>query len=262
MNGRGIRRTGLTLMIWLTAVFAFTAVPSFAGEAGLHQQFLKAVSDYENGEYVRAAEAFRALADSGIHNGELYYNLGNAYFRAGELGRAICWYEKARQMLPADPELAFNLDYARSFVKDRQPEQSSLARTLFFWRYLLSQKITVYLAGAARLLFFVVLFWRKVFRPRPPGWLLSAILAVFLVFAVTAAVNFYLAGAFPRGVILPGAVSVKSGLSELSTELFILHSGSCVTIEDSRKDYYRIRFGGDKVGWIQQEKVGLISLHI
>ena len=243
---------GLIAMV-LTGLF----LPAASAQEAA-QQFLSAVTDYENGDYLRAAETLEAIADSGIRNADLYYNLGNAWFRAGDIGRAVLWYEKARKITPDDPELTFNLDYARGFVKDQQPEAFSVLKAIFFWRYLLSRKMTVMLASISAALFCVSFFSRKFLKKRPPGWVVAVCLGGWAIFAATAGFNFYAESVFTQGVILPTQVSVKSGLSDISTELFVLHAGSRVAIEEARKDYYRIRFGSNKIGWLKADMVGVI----
>src|SRR5689334_19162351 len=68
---------------------------------------------YEQGKYAEAAAAYENLAPA--HNGSpaLYYNLGNAWFKAGQNGRAIAAYRKAEMLSPRDPNLRFNLNFVR-----------------------------------------------------------------------------------------------------------------------------------------------------
>lgn len=224
----------------------------------LSRVFLKGVESYENGHYQAAAEKFLTVAENGVENGQLYYNLGNAYFKAGDLGRSILWYEKARQLMPHDPELAFNLDHARSRVKDRAPPENKVARAVFFWRYWLGQRTLIYLAIACSVVFFAGMFATRHLRKRVPPFLLYAVLTLGIVFTATAGFNYYALHTIRQGIVLPGSISVKSGFSDFSTELFVLHAGSRVTIEKQQKDFYRVRFGNDKIGWVEKKAIGVI----
>lgn len=91
--------------------------------------------------YLKAAMRFeRIVRDGQIENGSLYYNIGNAYFRAGDLGRAILNYRRATRYTPNDPNLLQNLSYARSRLKSRidDTQQTRMLKTLLFWHYDLS----------------------------------------------------------------------------------------------------------------------------
>ncbi|MFZ5562701.1 MAG: tetratricopeptide repeat protein [Thermodesulfobacteriota bacterium] len=244
--------TAVVLMLALASM----GVPCHAQENV--QLFLDGTKAYKNGEYATAADHFSKIVESGIQNADLYYNLGNAYFRTGNIGQAILWYEKARKLAPHDPDLAFNLGYAQSYVEDSQPDDAPVLRDIFFWRYLLSQNTLIWIAAVLNIAFLIALFLRRVLKKQVPGLLLILLFSFFLLFASTASFNFYADHAFAKGVILPGAVSVKSGFSDLSTELFVLHAGSRVDIDKTREGYVRIRFGKDKMGWVKQDAVGVI----
>ena len=220
--------------------------------------FLEAVGNYDQGNYAAAAEGFMTVAQSGVVNGKLYYNIANAYLKAGDIGRAVLWYEKAQRLIPNDPDLRFNLEYARSQVRDKAPDTLSLAEMLFFWHTWLGSKTVAILAAVFSLLFCLVMFFKKYLFFNVPAVVRYGALTLFLFFTLTAAGNYYFDQHCREGVVLADAVSAKSGFSDLSTELFVLHAGSRVTVEQAQKDFYRIRFGKDKIGWVDKADVGII----
>ena len=81
---------------------------------------------------------------------------------------------------------------------------------------------------------------------------------VILIFTLTAFHNFYLEKNFRSGVILSEQVSVRSGLSEGSTELFVLHAGTKIRIERETQTHYRIYFSEDKIGWLKKSDAAVI----
>lgn len=88
--------------------------------------------------YQQAALRFeRVVGEGGIHNGKIYYNIGNAYFRAGDLGRAILNYRRAAQYAPNDRNIEQNLAYARSQRLDQlaEVEFGGPLKALLFWHY-------------------------------------------------------------------------------------------------------------------------------
>ncbi|MCK5097427.1 MAG: BatD family protein, partial [Desulfobacteraceae bacterium] len=72
--------------------------------------FLEGVQEYQAGNFVKAADNFERITLSGTKNGELYYNTANAFLKAGDLGKAVLWYERAKKLIPFDADLKFNLD--------------------------------------------------------------------------------------------------------------------------------------------------------
>lgn len=149
------------------------------------QQLFHRASNMENQEearrlYSSALYRYERIARSGVRNAGLYYNIGNTYFRLGELGRSILYYRRALLLNPADTNVRHNLGYARSRRTDRIPpdQMSAALRVLFFWHYLLPPvsklKLFVIAFGAAGVLGSVVLllrrgFWRKTTPVPKPG---------------------------------------------------------------------------------------------
>ncbi len=241
----------------LLALILVAAAPCSGQENA--RRFITAMEAYNAGDYASAISGLNAIADNGTHNGGLYYNLGNAYLKNNDLGRAILWYERALGLLPHDPDLRFNYDFARSLTKDAQEGSATpLVRIFFFWKYQLSSRTTVILAIGCNLLFWcLAIAWRLTGRRR----LRRAALIIMVpaaVFIITASYNYYEAAHLNQGIVLPSQVSVRSGLEETATELFELHAGAKVKVIKKMKAHYQIRFSKDKFGWVSQDKIGLI----
>ena len=235
-----------------------------AQDSELSREFLDGAEHYRKAEFSKAAEAFSRIANSGVENGKLYYNLANAHMKSGEIGRAILWYERALRLIPGDPDLKFNLEYARSFVKDaREDKASALERVVFFWRHTLSPDTVKWTAIVANLVFWLLLALKKfrfVARRRIKALKIVryAAFSIAVVFTATASHNFYLERNFRSGVILSDEVSVRSGLSDDSTELFVLHAGTKIRIERETQNHYRIYFSEDKIGWLKKSEAAVI----
>ena len=248
-----IRRLWLIGMLLLQLAWA-APCPAQARE------FLDGLQDYHRGDFQQAVLKWEALSTAGLVNGKLYYNLGNAFLKGNDLGRALLWYERALTLIPSDPDLNFNYDYARSLTQDAQEERlSAWVRIVFFWKYQLSPRTIRLLALGLNLVFWALfLTWRLTRRRalRRAAWVAGL---ATLVFILTAAFQ-YMEGAQRRlGVILPEQVAVRSGLEPTSTELFKLHAGARVRVARTHKEHYQIRFSDDKIGWVPQGVVGLIA---
>lgn len=224
------------------------------------RDFMTGVTAYQSGDYPAAIAAFQRVVGAGVRSGPLYYNLGNAHMKNGDLGHAIWWYERALRWMPHDPDLKFNLDYARTKIRDEVPKPGlSLQRVLFFWKYALSPYAVRWAAIASFWLFWMLLAIRVWRGRRSPGAAGVVCLVVALVLSATAVVHYVEDRYRKSGVILPSEVSVRSGLSDTDTELFALHAGTLVRVEEERGDHVKVRFSDEKIGWLPAAAVGLIS---
>jgi tetratricopeptide (TPR) repeat protein len=248
-------KTRLCFLILIISILA--AAPCPAQEHA--RQFLAAMEAYKAEDYPGAVKRLEAIASSGIQNGELYYDIGNAHLKNNDLGRAILWYERALTLLPNDPDLRFNYEYARSLTKDAQDENGTpLVRILFFWKYELSAGTVIVLALGFNLLFWGLATTWRLTRRRGVRYAALATLVPAAVLILTAAFNYYESAHPNRAIILPDKIAVRSGLEPSSTELFELHAGARVRIVRTMKGHVQIRFSEDKIGWIENEAVGRI----
>ena len=232
-------------------------VAAFGGENS--KAFYDGVSQYDSGHYEGALAQFMAVAGTGIENGKLAYNIGNTWMQKGDLGNAILWYERALRLMPRDPDLIFNRNVALAQVTDRQEaSENPVLSVLFFWKKGLTLNALQWLAIGSGLIFWV-LCGLQLFLRRPPFKALAMVFgALFALFASTALWDTVSLNHTQRGVILPQELSVRSGLSETATELFILHAGSRVVVEQERSGWVRIAFSEGKIGWVKRGAVGVI----
>jgi len=221
--------------------------------------FLEGINLYKAGMFQDAAEKFELVAESGIKNGELYYNIGNAHLKGGELGSAILWYERAARLIPLDPDLKYNLDYARGLVPDEAGEKTmDIPGLIFFWEKYLPPWIFQY--GALALwCAFTLHAGVRMARKKRVFTLAGAVLFVLsLLMVSTVFFNYYRQSSDSHAVIIASEASVRSGNSDDATELFILHAGTKVRVERRKKDFLRIAFSRDKVGWVRADLVDII----
>jgi tetratricopeptide (TPR) repeat protein len=245
------------LVLLLLAAGVVEGPTSHAAEK--HQVFYDGIRDYKNGNYPEAIEAFLKIIHEGVHNSKLYYNLGNAYLKNDQLGPAMLWYEKARRLNPRDPDLNFNHDYALSLLKDARDEKELPWEQIFlFWKQLLPPNLIQWAAVSFNLLFWSLLLLSSISKKK--GYRISSLicLALTVIFTLTAGYSLYEGRFNKEGIILPEQVSVRSGLTEDATELFVLHGGTKVNIKREQQGYVRIYFSNGKIGWVSKTSIGII----
>ena len=224
----------------------------------------EADSAYTRGQYQQAISDYETLLKNGA-SAELYYNLGNAYYRTENITRAVLNYERALLLSPGDRDIRFNLQLAQSKTIDKIVPESEM----FFitWYHSLVNLMSV--DGWARMAVFslalvIVLFLIYLFSE--PVWLRKVgffggmfLLVVFVlsnIFAWQQKQNLL----FRKGAIVTStSVTVKSTPAKNGTDLFILHEGTKVSITDgSMKDWKEIRLADGKEGWIESNKIEMI----
>lgn len=143
------------------------------------EQFFEANRAYKDDRYSAAVEGYRKLVDDGYVSGHIYYNLGNAFFRLGEVGQAILFYERARLLIPRDDDLLFNLAHARSQTVDATGDVQSLGLNVFVGLDSLNVVEVFRVFSVINILFFAVLSVR-LFNKAEWSFYLSILLSILI----------------------------------------------------------------------------------
>ena len=212
--------------------------------------------------YRRAAELYDAALDVGPQNGALEYNAGNAWFLAGDSGRAILHYRRALLVRPGDARVVANLDTARSRRRDRFEETSArvLTETLFFWHSGLSLGTKIPIALAAWALGFGLLTLHVWLRPRRAGRqglgrAGTLLLAVAFAIGISAAIELSARSARDTAVIVAEEVALRTGDGTSYPERYEnpVHAGAEVRLIEVRAGWMDIELPDGKRGWIPAE---------
>ena len=224
--------------------------------------FMEAHKYYKEEKYSKATLLYERLIQSGIRNGEIYYNLGNSYFKMGMLGKAILSYRLAILHLPRDEDLNANLRYARQLTKDKiEPKQFiPFLKEFCFWYSQLNLKelLTVFLAvhGLFWTLVIIRMFWKNDYQ--------NLVLLINLVLVVVLGSSFILKWYNDTynidGVVLAKEITVRSGNGINNTALFQLHDGAEFKIIKQDDDWIKIEVGKGKRGWVESRWVGKCQL--
>jgi tetratricopeptide (TPR) repeat protein len=212
---------------------------------------------YQAEDYAAAIEAYEAVLAGGFESHELHYNLGNAFFKAGELGRSILSWERALELEPGDADALANLELAgRLVVDDIEPlPRFWLLSVASWWVDLLPRSLLILLVAAGWLgltggLTLKILA-RADIRRRIGNWLVLGSLGVVLVLGTNLLVRELGWGRTERGVILQEAVSVRSAPAEDDNlTLFEVHEGTRVRIDQRTEQWAEIVLDDGKVGWV------------
>jgi hypothetical protein len=223
---------------------------------------------YEMGQYAQAAQAYQQLADQGFADSALFYNLGNAYFKQGDHGRAILNYRRAQQLAPRDPDIETNLSLARSQTADQFEAAEDTGFLVLLGmsvqeRFTLNELAMAALGAWILVVFLLILFasaragsaWRKGLQY---GLVIAAI--VLAVGVVALGSSLYAANDQPEGVVVASEVDVTSGPGSQYVTEFTLHSGAEVNLVETRGSWVRLALpGGELEGWVPASAVEAVG---
>lgn len=231
------------------ATVAVEALWSTANAAYSEGNFNKAITDYE-----------KILAQD-LHSAALYYNLANAYFKKGELGKALLYYNRASRIAPGDEDIRHNQEYAEKMTKDsieKIPEFflvtwiKQVRGTFSCSAWTVFSLVMLVLALTMALVYLLAqrMSLRKV------GFYTMAVAALlFVVTTVFAISERNVLTKRSEAIVMSSAASVKSSPDRSSTELFVLHEGTKVTIGETTDGWAEVRIADGRKGWIEDKRI-------
>lgn len=213
--------------------------------------------------YLQAAMHYeRIVKKGGIRNGRLYYDIGNAWFRTKDIGRAILNYRRAMQYIPNDPNLRQNLAYAREKRLDKisEPEDTAVLKTLFFWHYDFSAPFQILLFSIFFIAIWILAGIRRFIRRPFLGW--SLVVAVFLAAMMGGSLAIKAAALRTQrpGVIIDASVIARKGNSDAYAPSFTqpLHAGTEFNLQKRRDGWDDIRLADGRTCWVPADSVGMV----
>lgn len=221
----------------------------------------EADSSYVNENYQQAIKQYEQLLQVGP-SAELYYNLGNSYYRVDNVTRAILNYERALLLSPADEDIRFNLQLARSKTVDKIVPQSEFFLTTWYrsvvnmlsvdgWAY-----VSIFSLVLSIVLMLVYLFCSPIWLRKIGFFGGLLLLLCFILGNIFAWHQKQMIDHRDGAIIIGSAVTVKSTPAQNGTDLFILHEGTKVTIKDDSMDGWReVLVPDGKQGWVEASQI-------
>lgn len=244
----------IAFLIALTLGITLSSVPAFAQPVA--ELAVEGDQAYKNGDYEKAIDVYNRLFAAGYESGILHYNLGNAYFKHGDLARAILEFERAEKLMPHNRDVRYNLRLANERIADRIEKQPRLP----IWNWLdslrdaLAPRIistgALFFAILAAALFVVAMLAksravRKGFRIA--GWSTTAIfVCMFLLVMLRIADD----RSDPGAIVMVNRISAYAAPDGSATEVFSLHAGTKVLILKELDQWREVRLEDGRQGWL------------
>jgi len=215
---------------------------------------------YRAGKYQDAAKEYEHIINQGYSSAELYYNLGNAYYRNDQLARAILSYERAAQLHPSDPDITHNL----KLVYLKTVDHIEPVPEMFFIQWM---RTVGSLISPETVRLFFILSWVLLFGSLAtmyfivrPDILRVARIIFFVSFisvvlwAVMLGIQSFQETTRDKAIITAQIVTAKSSPDDKSVDAFVIHEGVKVKLTDIVSDWVKITLADGKVGWIPADQ--------
>lgn len=220
------------------------------------QLWEKANAFYTTEEYQKAVETYEQIVQRGEESAHLYFNLGNAYYKTGDINNAILYYERAKVLAPNDEDIEFNLRIANQFVVTKIEE---LPQPFFLrWKKSVTDKYTVDTWSAISIgtfIVFLILLGLFIFSKNS---ILKRISFWIGIFSIAVSGFTYSFAKQQRkdivtrnhAIVFCPRVTVKSSPSQTGTDLFLIYEGLKIEITDSLNTWKEIRLADGNEGWL------------
>jgi len=221
----------------------------------------KANKAYSDGLYTNAADLYKEIITSGYESWELYYNLGNTYYKLNDYASAILYFEKAKKLNPGNEDIDFNLKVTNNKISDRIEPLPELFYKRWFsnlvvllpvdqWAWVIILTFILSLVSAS---FFIIS--QRIFIRKAGFWLGIVFFLLSLFSVVFAWQNYQTMKNNSSAIIFSPTVTIKSSPDEKSIDLFVLHEGTKVQILDNIGTWYEIKISNGSVGWLPTSAV-------
>lgn len=225
----------------------------------------QAVEAFDNGKFSEAAEIYEKLISE--HNAksevsaDLYYNLGNAYFRDGEIAKAILNYERALLLNPGDKDIRHNIKFANTRIEDKIENSGSffLTKWINSFQETMSSNAWAWFAVVSFVLLIVcifVFFFSKTVLAKQITFYAGIVLVVLVILGNVFAFR-QRSDILNRdsAIIMTPSAIVRSSPNTNGKEVFTLHAGTKIKITKEDRDWSEIETAAGNVGWIENKRI-------
>lgn len=247
-------------------VLLFFAVLMLAGvsawSADATEEFAQANKFYEERDYSSAIRLYQSVLAQGKESAAVFFNLGNAYFKSGDLGHAVLYYMKAKRLSPADDDIRHNLEFARRFSTVQMEGVELNPINTFFVSIVDTYRLTTmaWVSSALFVLFVIALILR--YGLGLTGTMvrmtITFCLALVLISSALTTFKYRVDYLNRRAVIIAEDSPVLTGPSEQSDVELQGAPGLIVQILDESDSYYSVLFENKRRGWINKDLVAEI----
>ena len=239
----------------------FIGIPLFAVEEGISQYYKNGMDAYKKGQYDLAIQEFESILSNNWDSPELYYNLGNAFFRSGNTAGAVWAFESCLNLSPTHSDAKYNLKLANLKVIDRMglPDPPLYLQWYFGLKEQFTPTTWINITLSIFFLFSLSVTVNRLFLFSLVQNLRGVILTIFFISLFLSFHSIWTNNSLNLGVIYSLKAEVRSEPNTFSTRLFEVHEGLKVSINQLENDWVEIELLDGKTGWISNDQIRLIQ---
>lgn len=241
--------------IWILAFFLLTSVSASA----ITKQ--NADAEYQKGNYQQAIKDYEDLLKNGVSS-DIYYNLGNAYYRTDNITKSVLAFERAHLLSPGDKDINFNLQFVRGKTIDKITPVSEMFFVTWYKALVNYTSVDSWAkTGIIAIIIALVLALVYLFAPqiylRKMGFFGGIFfLAIFLFCNVFAYQQKEVLLNRTGAIVVAPTVNVKNTPAKSSSDQFVIHEGTRVDITDKSMDDWRgVRLADGRTGWVETKQI-------
>jgi tetratricopeptide (TPR) repeat protein len=245
------------MMKRLTYLLLLLALPftSF-GNDGVNTLFAKANDQYAKAKYADAIKTYQSILGDGYQSATVYFNMGNAYYKLGDIPSALLYFEKAHKLNPADEDINFNIQLSNLKTTDKIDAAPDFFLTKWWQAFVMCASVgtlgwlsIVFIIAASGLLI-AYLYAPSVSLKRGSFFGAIAMLALGLMSILMATNQVHYFASHKQAIVFSNSTSVKSEPVVASKNLFVIHEGTKVDILESNSNWMRVKLLNGNEGWI------------
>lgn len=217
----------------------------------------KANEHYSTNEFEKAVSMYEQIIEEGYRSASLFYNLGNAHYKNGNITKAIINYERAKLLAPNDHDIQYNLDLANQYIVDKIEPLPAPFFTKW-WQSIVNISDsrgwakTSIAAFVVMLVFGLFFFISGISGVKKATFLLAIVMFIFSVMSLVFATQQHKKTTNRTQVIIViPTVTVKASPNESGTDLFVIHEGLKVNIVSELNNWIEIRLDDGNSGWVK-----------
>ena len=248
--------------IFFSSIFIFFVLSGLVLAQSGQEIYRKANLAYESEDYGKAVSLYKMLVKMDRVSPEVFYNLGNSYFKLKRIGKAIVNYERALRLAPRDRDILVNLKLAKGMAVDKIKVQEKgflLNLILFPYNSMNIDELSVFVSIVYLSIVVILIFSIFFVGERRLLFYIAGGLGALLIIATVFLVSKIDSENFTKhAVIISKKVDVRSGPKQDYILQFTLHEGTILKVLTERQGWYEIDLSKDLRGWLPKDTVEII----
>ncbi|AQS94400.1 hypothetical protein BXQ17_10140 [Polaribacter sp. BM10] len=246
-------------------LFLLLLIASSLAAQSIDSLFNSANELYRSGNYDKAIESYKQILEQDAISDELFYNLGNSYYKLNKVGPSIFYYEKALQLNPLNQDVKNNLVFAKRLALDNIEEVPKTFLQKFNANYLqkLSYNewaiVTIVFVLLSAILFLLFYF---AYTPTKKRFFFTLAIISFILFVAVISITYNqynFSKNTKEAIVFATKTEVRNAPTLNSEEVFTLHEGTKVIVLDAVDNWKKIKLADGKIGWIISDEIKMLD---